>query len=370
MIVCFSGPLNSLLTSFTSLAYNFFQATTGPVNKVQLESFGTITSHVSDGDTSDVELAVSQEILSSNELQHVKISSNILELSCGKHTCQLKYPYPIIDCRMRFRTKKGEDMQKVFIHCSRTFQQFEEEKPLFIISPEKELSFTPSESAIKSLCGQQFTLDERQVMATTNKEAPPLAMVKKSLQFFFQTDGNFFRLIHLNKRVALLVLINQRQFDYETKVPVIDLAFCFLEDSFRDAVLSSWAKITDQVTCSDITILDNKEYDLLKTVFGYFASRTNGTCNEIFNSNSRINVLTIEKIEHNFTRAVVHLLFRDPDCYQLELEKCSFCDKTYHSLKKCSRCKQVQYCDKKCQTDHWSEHKTECKKLLSQLIKP
>ena len=40
---------------------------------------------------------------------------------------------------------------------------------------------------------------------------------------------------------------------------------------------------------------------------------------------------------------------------------CAACGTPYPP-KKCSRCRSVGYCNDACQTDHWRDHKQECKK--------
>ena len=298
----------------------------------------------------------------------------MLLVSYGKHTCEIKYPYPL-------KSKHSISLNGCQLHIQshRSAHKFEEEKPLFVISPEKELSLSPVNlrmDVIKSYCAQQFTKGE---METTTKTL--MVKVKDSLSKLFMSNKCFVKFVNSKNEVLMLILVNRRLCDYESNylVPVINLAFCC---QASEELVTSWKKMANTQDLI-LTLKLNDEYSLMKTVFLYFANRTNGTC-ITFDSNSRISCLAKEGIQKHFTRAVISLLLWYPDyCKDFFYEfkrlrflnstytkanpvQCSYCSFISDSLKKCGKCMQVQYCDKDCQTKHWPKHKTECKHARSQ----
>ena len=133
-------------------------------------------------------------------------------------------------------------------------------------------------------------------------------------------------------------------------------------------------------TCENISVSD-ATYQELKKVLCYFAKRTNG---DLVSGgvNSAYCDLVKREVHEYFTRAVVYLLYGDPDAMMSsnpipfsspnvfawsEPNKstptagCSFCSKV-GNLKTCKQCGEAQYCDKDCQSKHWRKHKVHCKK--------
>ena len=388
-------PLGSLQIPFKSFV--FFQSSALEFGKFELPRIGTIVSHESDGDTSKLEISLSQHVLAgSSKLQTKKMSSDTIRLSYGKYTCQLKFPYPIVYDPADIKVKKSDAL--MILQCPRAVQQFVEEQPLFIINPDKELAMASveySKSELEALSGQQFTLSERRIMEATGRDPsrmPVLLRVKESLVLLIHPRHTpFVCLLHPDRGVVAQILVNRRLFDYENRVPAIDLAFCFVEKSFAEVVLTPWETVE-----AFMIHVDEEEYHLLKSTFEYFASRTYGTCERTSDSSSCINLLSEHRIQKYFTRAVISLLLCDPDHYSKivfpssnniaenssarvntvskmptsdsdsvgnELVRCGSCNKSSeeHELKACARCKKVKYCGKDCQTKHWKTHKHSCK---------
>ncbi len=389
-------PLSSYLTSFSS--FKFFQAASSGANfNRTLKSFGVITSHGSDGDSCDMEIDLHPAVVSrlgTDKIETRRVSSNMLELSLGESTCQLKYPFPVAYDHIKIKLQRKKE--SVLIHCPRAFQDFIDERPLFTISPDKELSLFPllmSRDAIFALFGQQFTMQELNSIQSLGQdnttEVSSLVKVKKSILNFFQNENYFFRVVQPNGNVIGLFLVNNRLFNYEDRIPVIDLAFCFLEESLLDVLSPLWDSIPPQQICS--IEVNEIECEVFKQVFGYFAERTNGNCNSVCDSKCRFNWLIEKQIQQYFTRAVISLLLCDVDHFSLVLkhkpnllqdlvpytiepdvidEKCDNCGKlSTGCLKKCSNCKGVKYCDEKCQRAHWKTHKSLCKKADSRITK-
>lgn len=271
-------PLSSYQTVFS--LFRFFQAAPSDVKfNSNPKSFGLITSHVSNGDSSDLKIDLHPAVtacLATEKLESRRVSSNTLELSFGECACQLKCPYPIVyDCiKIKLSRKKGS----MIIHCPRAFQDFTLEQPLFIISPDKELSLFPllmSQDAVASLSGQQFTKQEHNLIQSCGLDSAklsPLTKVKVSMLYFFHREKHFFRLVLPNGDVGGLFLVNKWLFNYENRTPIIDLAFCFLEESSMGMVLPVWDSIPPQQIRS--IELTETEHKLFKQVFHYFAGRT------------------------------------------------------------------------------------------------
>ena len=379
-------PLSSFLTAFST--FKFFQAVQSDMKlKGSLNDFGDITSHVSDGESSDLEIGLQPQVVShlaSTKLKTRRVSSNILELSLGQSSCQLKCPYPVEydKISIKISRKKGS----IVIHCPRALQDFTEERPLFIVNPDRGLSLFSllmSEDAVASLSGQQFTkheIDLIQSCGQDSAELSSLTKVKISLIYFFQRERHFFRLLQPNGNVIGLFLINKWLFNYENRTPVIDLAFCFLEESSTEVLLPIWDVIPPQEIYN--VKLNETEHTLFKQVFRYFAARTCGSCSSVNDSKSLYKWLIERNIQEYFTRAVVSYLLYDLDNFntmdqkpsfikdiihaaESVSEKCDCCGKVSSSFKKCSSCRGVKYCDEKCQRAHWKIHKSVCKKVES-----
>ena len=378
-----TAPLRTWEVPYSS--FIFFQAF--PRSKTfVLSKFGVISSHTSDGDKSEIVVDLLDRVVEASsvaKLQTEKVSSNELNLSCGKVSCCIEFLYPFDYNNVHIKLVRKE--KKLFLVCPRTHQQFHEEKPVFVLSPEKELSLFPniySNQYIVSLSGQQYTKEERSLIEFCGKdcsERSTLVKVKECLVcFFLHPEQDFFNLLVPTTGLHILVLINSRFFDYENRTPVLDISFCFLEESFMRIVLEAWTYISpsDMLDMCNIKV-DDDEYGYLKQVFNYFACRTRGNCGSTTNPSSNVNLLIEGQINRYFTRAVISLLLCDPEHYftqvvqpglseQLDVEsneECGACGSSAKATKFCSKCKSVKYCSKECQRAHWKVHKKVCKEI-------
>ena len=376
-------PLKSLLTSESLTRFRFFKASPADRTRAHLQSFGTITSHVSDGDMSNVTISLLEPFRAVScgaKLQPKMLTSSLMQISFGMHRSELIYPYPIANDSVQIIHKRKRNQLR--IQCPRAAQEFYKEKPFFIASPNKEMSLAPpvlSNTGVRSLCGQQLTRSEREMVATN--QTSTLLRLKEMFALFLQGDEPVIHFTHPDRGVVVLVLRNQKLYDYENKVPVVDLAFCFLEESFVDAVVPGWIKIAGRPEC--VADIDDKLYELLHTVLRYFSNRTNASCYS--KDSNLINKLSEEGIARYFTRAVVYPLLCNPDEYislihdfvmnkhkpqvdhslTVKRDNCSNCGMSVVNIRMCSNCRSVKYCTKKCQRLHWPTHKQDCKKTTS-----
>ena len=364
-------PLKHLQTEYHS--FQFFQAPLTPNVKRNclVTPLGTITSHDSNGDVSNVEICLHPSALSAleaNKLQPKRVASSVLEIRVGESACQLKYPYLIAYESIQIKLHRKE--KKIQVHCPRAFYDFCEEKPFFAVNPDKIQHHSTSyltKGAVHSLLGQQYTKRDGETIDETSS----LLMVKESFFRFFLKDCHFYHLVNPNGDTVGFVHVINRLFDCENRVPVVDLVFCFPEESLVSIVSPKWERASaSQPICS--IQMSEKDYDVFKAVFHYFSRRTHGTC-------SSINKLREEGIQEYFTRAVISPLLCDADQYskvisdQLqatlpanETTKCDNCSQCFEDVSKCTNCKKARYCSRKCQCEHWKTHKILCEKPKSQ----
>jgi 2-polyprenyl-3-methyl-5-hydroxy-6-metoxy-1,4-benzoquinol methylase len=351
-------------------------------------SFGTIVSHMSEGDASEVTIHLLERAVTasrSKELHLKKISLNVVKVSFGKIACTIKFPYPVdFD---NINTKFSRRERRVILRCPRALQQFENEKPLFVIDPERQFSHSMSACALEGLSGQQFMKADRIIHKSCKgdfSEAPPLISLKNTLMIFFQQKSTcYYQFLLPRSGVHMMVLVNRRLYDYENRLPVLDLAFCCLDESFVHTVVPIWMNISSGQSFN-IHVSD-AQYKLMKEVFHYFAERTAGTCSTVLDPKGLLCLLTKHGIQRYFTRAVIYLLLYSPDSYRhfmvslsegsrqvgdqptgsfrdKEDSKCDNCGDFFEVTKKCSACKLVKYCGGDCQQKHWKVHKHHCKK--------
>jgi 2-polyprenyl-3-methyl-5-hydroxy-6-metoxy-1,4-benzoquinol methylase len=390
----------STMTLFGNVLYNLKDLPTQPLGSVNvpfrafkslralgpnfevcdLPCFGVVKLHTSTGDSSELEIDLlpgASAALATKKLHSKRVSSSVVQLSLGKLECHLKYPYPIAYDHVKITLHKRE--KKIIMHCPRAFQEFCNEQPLSIASPDKAIPLTLSESAMASFCGRQFTSTDREALETLGHQSallPSLVRVKQSFVHLFQKNNHHYHLVDSDKsEVVGLVLVNSRLFNYEHRTPVVDLAFCFLEESFVGSITPAWASISQQ---TDEIHLDEADYATFKAVLYYFSKRTIGTCDTIYQ-------LTTKGIQQYFTRAVISLLLCDADhysqlikkhskeekqaqqksCSVVKGEECDNCNNSFEELKSCSKCRKAKYCTKQCQREHWRVHKLVCVKMPS-----
>lgn len=362
--------LKKLLISYNS--FSFTQPSIPSIKWTRLESFGKVSSHLSDGNTSELDIDCLEGI-SSDQIQLAKLSSKEIQVSYGNFpSCCLKFPYPIKYEDIQIR--HSETRNKLSITCSHAPQQFFEERVLFIVNPDKLLQCEITENAMMSFISQQFTQDEYVSWESSKDQTSPLLRIKEVLSHFFYDRNKSYYCIIIDRKVHGLVIINNRLFNYENRTPVIDLAFYFLEGPFTNIVISAWNTISPKPVHN--VVVDCTQFELLKKVFCYFASRTYGSCTTISNSDLMHQLMKCGAYRY-FTRTALPLLLCDPDHrsqaswdvlsisqaleIQVKNEKCGNCGHLFEITLECVECKKVKYCSKQCLDEHWKSHKAECR---------
>ena len=398
-----SNLIKSLFTtSMSQMKIKFSQYDFAPIvpshqTSFECREFGEIVSHICDGNGGHLKISLGDSAtaaLTTHKLRTGKPTSNELELSCGSFCCSLKFKYPIDYSKVKIKQSKVR--KSIEIAYIRKRHEFDCEDPVYIASPDHQLALPPqhvSEEIMVCHSGIQLSNEERKIADShTRSSSPisPLVYVKTTLMYLFQYDDFFFHFTSPMTSTSGMVIVNKHLFDYQCKAPALDLAFCFLDTSNAATVRRAWDAIT-RVQTSRRVLVDDPHNTLLKRVLVYFSKRTNVNSHSARKPNSRFEILHQYKIDKHFTRAVVYLLYRDPDRRGREMatslsstsswpfpqhstqkstpptwntataEKCGYCGKYSSDTKKCARCRKVCYCDKTCQTNHWPEHKLECK---------
>lgn len=404
------GKKNSYTTlSTTSLQntqvefehYNFSRATGLHPSSAILHN---LVSNVYTQDNVVSEIALSDPMLEGlavSDLSINKISSSEIRLLCGLQEFNLKFLFPVDYKRIKIKMSKVQ--RKVKVICPRHRHCFREEKPIYVVCPDHQLSLPPQHLKNEVLACHSDVQVLSEIKKT--KEVPKddifqwessttinwgpsdfLFEAKKTLNIFFECkNAQVFHLTPSNHegRMSGEIFVNKHLFDYQHHAPAVDLAFCFHEEHSYPVSVQS-VKIG---TCENVSVSD-AAYEDLKNVFLYFAKRTNGDCKSA-GVNSTYYNLVEQGVDKYFTRAVVYFLYNDPDrtlsstgiisplkelfsAYsaatkavesQPKNRTCSFCNKS-GILKTCKQCGEAQYCDKECQSKHWRRHKIECKKSV------
>lgn len=262
--------------------YNFARTTALQYSNAVKQDFGDLTSIVYTQHIVTADVTLSDSILEGltlSSLKTNKISSCEIQLTCGSTAINLEFLYPVNYGGTRIKLSKA--VKSVKIICPRQVHQFEEEKPIFIASPDHQLSL-PSHDIAKEIlhchAGMQmlsrFKLQELSEGVHSYhmemNDGSTLETKTTLSSFFFEHEGVCFHLTSRDKEVCGQVLVNKRMFDYQNYAPAVDLAFCFPERH-------SHPTSTQHVRTVDISIGD-AAFNKLKKFLVYFAERTNGDC--------------------------------------------------------------------------------------------
>ena len=359
---------------------------TKPSDPAPVTSLGMLKSNAGDGKVHETVISINDP--SQKPPSCDCVSSTEVKILLGSHKYVIPYHYPVDYDRLSIKISRKQKV--ITILASRQAHMFDLEKPLFSVNTSDDfnlLRMPLSDQLMISFCGMQFTKQERVIMEKCGRDfnqMPPMINLKESFNFFFQCQDDYFFNIEAAFDTRALIIVQDRVLNLQHDTPAVDLAFCFLEQSFVDKVTQQWQKITHLHT-RDIEA-DEAELELLKKTLTYFAKRTFGW--SLSKATGRLQLLEHHKISRYFTRAVVYPLFADPDlCMQgrnqlsgsdpllllkhkrpqenSEKEKsqggCASCGIASTDLKKCSSCKRTKYCSVECQKRHWKVHKKICK---------
>jgi hypothetical protein len=381
LITVFSAKLKDIQMPWTQYAFCQIEKPSQPIDT---NLFGTVTSHVCDGQKFETEISLSEEALKAlptARLNTERVSSSVIRLCCRSLSFLLDLAYPIDYSTLKMSESKGS----LSVCGQRQLYSLGEERPCFTVNPDHCLSIVPTSSSMQLLTSHfvmQLTNKEVHVVDRLHPiELPSLLKVKLFLQVLFECamSSSFFLISILNNNPCLIV-VNAILFDYQHKVPALDLAFCFVDDYDHKVIMKKWESLSHSSSHSSkvrLLPLEETGLSILKEVLAYFSQRTHGTVNSA-GSASKYAALQEFNINHAFTRCVLYLLLCDPDVrlyasgdfFGLTTARflptvggvcCAFCRRLSFTAKKCGRCEEVNYCSKHCQTKHWKAHKKRCK---------
>lgn len=312
-----------------------------------VHDFGDLVSTVYTQDSVTSDIALSDSVLvdlALNKLNTNKISSSEIQLTCGTLQLYLNFVYPVKYNGIKIKLSRARRL--VVIICPRQIHHFEEEKPIFVAYPDHQLSLPPQDVKTEILSAhsavQMMSSNAVHTIEFCSIEDPlsNVSLITKMLISY-----HFIR-YHNEMKIRGMVVVNKRLFDYQHKLPAMDLAFYF-PDSYPENFQWKEKKL------GAIVSLNDAEYNELRKVLLYFSKRTNGDCKSAGVSSIYCDLVQ-QGIDEYFIRAVVYFLYSDPELLSSALKcqsKCSFCSK-FGIMKKCKRCGDAKYCDRECQVKH------------------
>ena len=375
--------LESFLSS--DITYSFSKFT--PCIKVAVTTFGSLKSHHGNGDTFESVILLSDSACSnysnSKKICIKQLSPSKIELSCGMHNFVLSYPHPVDYSTLSLNVSQSQ--RTVSLLATRKSHHFyDEQASLFLVNPDSKLTLPHlhiNNVVLGCLMGMQLNdLERSQLVSQTGRSA--LADLKNLINMMMQEEQIYFNIMDHSPSVYVMVLVLNRVFDYQLKVPAIDLIYCVTSDF---VIVQKWSIFT----AFDLAVESmHSTIELLEKVFMYFSKRTISSPHDLLESVKR-------NVGGCFKRAVIYPLYSDPDdmvhdnpksssempsnpekseskCKEGSLDtasiitsskltnKCSYCATQSSELKRCSNCLSVQYCSVHCQKKHWKKHKENC----------
>ena len=196
----------------------------------------------------------------------------------------------------------SKSKRSLTVSCQRKCYSLEEERPCFIVSPDHQLSIIPITLNMRMMLphsSMQLTREESRLLETVHPTQLSSTVRQLKVKLFL-----------LGFPKDCLVVVNEILFDYQHKTPVIDLAFCFVNDFYQSDIAKKWGKVSrsSKVRCLP---LEEAELKFLKIVLAYFSRRTNGTLLSTC-SGSKYSVLQKNDLDSSFTRCVLYFLLCDP----------------------------------------------------------
>ena len=356
--------LESFLSS--DITYSFSKFT--PCTKVVVTTFGSLKSHHGNGDTFESVILLSDSACSnysnSKKICIKQLSPSKIKLSCGKHNFELSYPHPVDYSTLSLKVSQSQGT--VLVLATRKSHHFyDEQASLFLVNPDCKLLLPHlhvNNVALRCLMGMQFNdLERSQLVSQTGHST--LADLKTLINMMMQEEEMYFCIVDQSRSVYAMILILNRVFDYQLKVPAIDLIYCVSSDSL---IVQKWSIFT----APELAIAEcmHSTIELLEKVFLYYSKRTVSSPHDQLESLKR-------NVGGGFKRAVIYPLYSDPDDMVHDnpkgssempsnssklTNKCSYCATQSSELKRCSNCLSVQYCSVHCQKKHWKKHKENC----------
>ena len=361
-------------------------------------SLGVILQHSGDEHHFETIISLSDQAMASIKnysLTTLRYSDSSLRIKSNKLFADISYPYSVQYKKIAIKLSQRE--KRITVLAYRTCHCVYDEDPVFVVNPENVLSLPAmliSQADAIAFCEGQLipTLNDYD---QSNPGEDELDLKKSILRLFMQPETHYCCMDESDKEISqvkCLVLILNRVFDLQNKVPALDVLYCHSTGGMSNPVVY----LTFKPSLDPFHIWVNKaETQLSNKILDYFAKCTVATSMPI--ENETYKRLVKNDVHHHFSRAVIYPLYPNLDkgtsgplfcaaigTYLLsgsllsdmipmqpsywvfwlkavfDEDKCSYCKSKNENLRKCSRCKLVQYCNQNCQKKHWKIHKSHC----------
>ena len=367
-------------------------------------SLGVVLQHSGDENQFETIISLSDETMAAiknNPLTTIRHSHSTIRIKANNYFTDISYPYSVHYNNITIKLSRSQ--RRITVLANRTCHCVHDEDPVFVVNPENVLSLPImpiSKTDAVSFCKWQYL----PTLSNYDKFHPNPGQdeldLKQSILHLFMRPETHYCCIDVNDektcQIKCLVLILNRVFDLQNKVPALDILYCHSMESMTNPIIHL-GFMQSNFQSSPITIWVNKaETQLSNKMLDHFAKCTVATMpvgNEAYRDLVKCNV------QHQFSRAVIYPLYPNLDegtvgplmCQAIgsylftefslpavmqvsqpywiqflkvvcseEEDKCSYCKCYKECLRKCSRCHLVQYCNHDCQKNHWQTHKPHC----------
>ena len=370
--------------------------------KTQL-SFGVILQHSGDENCFETIVSLSDKtmgIIKKKPLTTVQQSDSTVRIKANDHFIDVLYPYSVEYDKITIKLSRSQ--KTITVLANHTSHCIYNEDPVFVVNPENLLSLPTmpiSKNDAISFCKWQSLPKLNDYgQFHPNPGQDELDLKQSILHLFMRTETHYCCIDKNDEKVRqikCLILILNRVFDLQNKVPALDILYCHSMEIMTNPI--ALLGFMQDIPAGPIHIWVNKaETQLFNKILDHFAKSTVATLpvgNKTYNHLVKLNV------QHHFSRAVIYPLYPNLDegtagpltCQALtsylltecslpddlqgslpnwlsilkvacsgEEDKCSYCKCYKDHLRKCSRCKLVQYCNQDCQRNHWKTHKPHC----------
>ena len=365
-------------------------------------SLGVVLQHSGDEDHFESIVNLNDKtkaVIKNYQLATDRCSHSIIRIKASKYFTDISYPYSVQYDKVSIKLSRSQG--RITVLAYRTSHCVHDEDPVIIVNPVNVLSLPImpiSKKDAVSFCEGQ-SLPMLSTYGYSNPGQDELDLKQSILHLFMRPEIHYCcidRNDEITRQIKCLVVVLNRIFDLQNKVPALDILYCNSTKSMSDPTIHL-GFMPRNVTSEPIHIWVNQaETKLSNKILDHFAKCTVATSMPVENETYRR--LVKHNIHSKFSRAVIYPLYPNLDKgtvgllisgtlssylfsdislsnvmemqppYWLrflkvvcsEEDKCSYCKCYKEYLRKCSRCHLVQYCNRDCQEKHWQVHKPDC----------
>ena len=365
-------------------------------------SLGVILQHSGDENSFETIISLSDETMvtiKNHQLTTIRLSDSTIRIKANKYFVDVSYPYSVQYDTVTIRLSRSQ--RRITVIVNRTCHCVFDEDPVFVVNPEN------------VLCLPTMPISKTDAMSFFNGQSLPKVSsyghfdpgqdevdLKESVYHLFLRPETHFCCVNESDpkmhQIKCLILILNRVFDLQNKVPALDILYCHSTEIMSKSKPTIHLGFMPRDFSYPIKVCVNQaQTQLCNKMLDYFAKCTVATSmpvrNELYKGLVEFNV------QHHFSRAVIYplypnldkgtadpimcgvifnYLFTDSPLLDMQMQlpywlrflktacfeedKCSYCKCYKENLRKCSKCQLVQYCNRDCQKKHWQAHKPHC----------